>query len=348
MRICRDELGDLRHLATRNQDARRRYADDEDLVIIDSNPYRQDADIKIAVSKAFRQLMFKTQVVSSPTNILIRNRASHTLEVSGLATLIADILRLNVDLARAIAMGHDIGHVPFGHAGEAFLSDILGKTFRHEIFGVVRAQKIERSGIGTNLTHQSLSGMLYHSRGSGKMTITSQMSAEATTVMLSDKISFILSDYNDLVKRNLLPEDETKKVTELINLLGSSQRERMTRIVTALCHESVSAGKVCFENSPEAELFGLVKDQMYTLYERVNSQGVPEVLFRVYDFVSKKIVGVNPALVIALMNDQDVLFLSRKTIFDRSDFNQVSVAEQLKYIRALDPNLSLTDPDLGW
>ena len=348
MRLHLGESGNLKSLRTKDSEARWREPDDEDLIFINRSPYRQDADTKISASKASRQLMFKTQVVSSPINALVRNRASHTSEVVGLATMIADVLELNVDLARAIALGHDIGHVPFGHVGEAFLSQRLEKTFRHEVFGVVRAQKIERLGKGLNLTHQTLSGILYHSRGKGEMTITSQMSPEAVVVMYADKISYILSDYNDLVKRGLLPEDETRVVTELINQLGNNQRKRTACLVLALCRESIFAGRVLFAKCPEAQIFQQVKIQMYLLYQRVNSQGVDEVLARVYDFAKKKIVGVNPALLIALMKDEDVLFLSGKTIFDRSDFNQTSVAEQLPHIRKLGPDLDLTDPDLEW
>jgi dGTP triphosphohydrolase len=348
MNICNCEFGNLARLKTTDTVARRRFDDEEDLMIPGASPYRQDADMKIALAKALRQLMFKTQVVSSPINGLIRNRASHTLEVVGVATLIADILGLNVDLARAIALGHDIGHVPFGHSGEDFLSQVLGKTFRHEVFGVIRAQKIERSGKGLNLTHQTLSGIRWHSRGSGKLTVSDEMGAEAVVVMFSDKISYILSDYNDLVKRHLLPEDETKEVTGLISELGANQRERTARIAKALCQESATMGEISFENCPEAKIFEGVKKEMYKLYVRVNSQGVHDVLTRVFDFVNKKIVGVHPALVIALMNDHDVLYLSGKTIFDRSDFNQISVAEQLPFIRKLDLTMDLTDPDLDW
>ena len=348
MRIKENEWGNLAHLWTDDDRARRRTEIDEDLVISNRRPYRQDADSKIALSKAFRQLMFKTQVVSLPMNGLIRNRASHTIEVVGLATLIADILGLNVDLARAIAFGHDIGHVPFGHAGEDFLGKCLGKPFRHEVFGVVRAQKIERLGQGLNCTHQTLSGILMHSRGSGKLAIESRMSAEATVVMYSDKISYILSDYNDMVKRRLLPDDETRKVTELINKLGSSQRERANALVSALCRESVLLSRICFEKCPEAELFDQIKKEMYDLYNRVNSHGVGDVLARVHEFVQKKVPDVNPALIIAMMNDKDILFLSGKTIFDRSDFNQTSVAEQLSHVRRLDPALDLMNPDLDW
>lgn len=348
MRIHMGDIGTLCSLATSNEDARRRHVNDEDLVMDNFNPFRQDADTKIASSKAFRQLMFKTQVVSSPVNCLIRNRLSHSMEVESIATMIADILGLNVDFVRAIARGHDMGHVPFGHAGEAFLSERLGKKFRHEVFGVVRAQKIERLGQGLNLTWQVLSGIIYHSRGAGEMTITSHMSPEATVVMYADKISYILSDYNDIVNRHLLPAEEALEQTMLIEALGQYQRERANTLILALCRESVSAGRVCFEKSPEAIIFKQLKEKMYDLYEQVNAEGSEDVMARVYDYAEKKILGVNPALLIALMNDQDILFLSGKTIFDRSDFNQTSVAEQLPYVRKLDPSLDLTDPDLDW
>ncbi len=348
MRINKGDIGDLSNLRTSDTGARRVFVDDEDLIVSDLCPFRQDADVKIGVSKAFRQLMFKTQVISSPVNALIRNRASHTIEVVNVATTIANILGLNVDLARAIALGHDIGHVPFGHAGEEFLSERLGKKFRHEIFALVRAQKIERLGQGLNLTHQTLSGILHHSRGSGKLTVAKTMSPEATVAMYSDKISYILSDYNDLVKRDILSKTETGKVTNLINQLGSHQRERTNRLILALCRESVELGYISFENCQEAVIFQQVKLAMYELYEQVNAHGSEEVMSRVYDFVEKKVADVNPAMILALMNDEDLLVLSKNTIFDRTDFNRTSVAEQVSFVRTLDPNLDLTDPGLDW
>ena len=346
MRISMSDIGNLSHLKTQDSEARRRYEDDEDLVI-DRNPFRQDVDMKIAASKGLRQLMFKTQVMTSPLNGLVRNRASHTIEVVSIARTIADILGLNVDLAGAIAEGHDIGHVPFGHVGEEFLSQCLGKPFRHEVFGVIRAQKIERLGKGLNLTYQTLMGILQHSCGAGEITVKSSMSPEAAVVMFADKISYILSDYNDIIKRGGLPEKETRTVTILLNQLGKNQRERANILILALCRESVLAGQVSFATCPEALIFQAAKTEMYKLYKIVNAQGVEEAMSKVYHYVSR-IGDINPALLLALMNDKDILFMSEKTILDWDVFKQTSVYEQLSYARCLDPNMDLTDPDMNW
>ena len=124
---------------------------------------------KLLHSKANRRLLEKTQVQSGPENINIRSRKSHTDEVMANSVIISEGLGLNTPLCEAIALGHDIGHVPYGHVGESTLSELCGEKFRHEVFGVCVAQHIERRGQGLNLSLPVLEGILAHSGGSGKI-----------------------------------------------------------------------------------------------------------------------------------------------------------------------------------
>lgn len=349
----KDCFGCLADKKMRDENARRRRCDakDEDAYILNfGSPYAVDAMQKIILSKALRRLSCKTQTISLHGNVHIRTRATHTYEVVSIATLIAVILGLNESLCQAIAFGHDIGHAPFGHVGEEFISQVTGKKFRHEIFSVVIAQFIERKGDGLNLTHQVLEGILKHSRGKSPVTISENVSEEANVVMFADKISYIWADINDIFNRtrwlNIKAFPELEK---LVNLMGKNQRERVARCVKELCIESAQKSKVSFEDCDAAKLFAEIKDKMYKeIYELVDLQNVKNILQRTYDFLSgiKIIDGVDPAVVTALMTDNDILTVGNKKIINAEDFYRCSVAEMIPYLRG--KNIDFTNPDLNW
>ena len=159
------------------------------------DPFKEDF-VRIIQSKAYRRLPYKTQVISLPDCVHVRTRAIHTNEVIGISSRIADRLGLNLSLCEAIAAGHDIGHTPYGHAGEEVLSKFGVKPFNHALNGVLIAQHIERNGMGLNLCHETLEGMLNHSRGAGKLAIVNSKPAEYSVVMFSDKIAYTFSDLN--------------------------------------------------------------------------------------------------------------------------------------------------------
>ena len=141
----------------------RRYVEDVDTLIQD--PFLNDWS-KIKHSKAYRQLSEKAQVIPLSGNSYVRHRGSHTGEVEAISVAISELLGLNTNLCRAISVGHDTGHIPYGHLGEEKLWEIIGdKSFRHSTFGVVRSQHIERKGKGLNLTYETLRGILGSSRG---------------------------------------------------------------------------------------------------------------------------------------------------------------------------------------
>lgn len=347
MKTDKSFLGCLSHLRTEDSAARRRFKWDED-GFYSGSLFRLDADLKLPQAKCSRRLPFKTQVVTCPMNGLIRNRMSHTMEVMGIATTIAKDLGLNVDLTRAIALGHDIGHVPFGHVGEKFLSEKLGREFKHEVFGVVIAQKIERKGKGLNLTRQTLEGILHHSRGKKALKVVRGMSQEASAVMFADKIAFILADYNDLMRLN--PTGfQSELVTKVMFRLGKNQRARTRKITNALCLESKEKGKVDFGDCRIAKIFSEAKELMYGIYHEINFHGAERAMERVFQFIDDifKNDTINPFIFFALMTDNDVLSLARENILDITKLHFTSVWEQCDYLRKL-KRINITDPDLNW
>lgn len=348
----KDCFGCLSAKKTRDEDARRRRSDaeDEDAYILNfGSPYAVDAMQKILLSKALRRLSYKTQVLTVNNNAHVRTRAVHTYEVASIATLIARILGLNESLCQAIALGHDIGHAPFGHLGEKFLSKVAGKNFRHEVFGVVIAQRIERKGKGLNLTRQVLEGILKHSRGSGDLSVDEKISQEANAVMFADKIVYIWADVNDVfVRTRLLDIHNFPELLKLVNECGKNQRERIAFCVKNLCLESAEKGFVDFKDSEAAKTFAEIKGWMYKIYNLVSLQNSDELLERTYAFLSKtKILGgIDPSVVLALMTDNDALSLSSKTIVNAEDFYKCSVAEILPHLKGR--NIDFADPDLDW
>ena len=163
--------------------------------------YQRDRD-RILHSKAFRRMKHKTQVFLAPSGDHYRTRLTHTLEVSQTARTIARALRLNEDLTEAIALGHDLGHAPFGHAGEAVLNEICPEGFKHYIQSVRVVEVLEKNGQGLNLTKEVRDGMMNHSTSRMPKTL------EGKIVRLSDKIAYINHDIDDAIRGRIITEDE--------------------------------------------------------------------------------------------------------------------------------------------
>lgn len=337
---------------TPDESARRRYPPevDEDtrIIVLDEDQFAHDALLKIIPSKAFRRLSSKTQVLTGNKNAYVRDRLSHTHEVANNSNTIARILGLNENLCYAIALGHDIGHVPFGHAGERFISNIIGKEFRHEVFGVVVAQQIERRGKGLNLTWQVLQGILNHSRGKESIERTENIFEEANVVMYADK-TYIWADINDIFERTkTLDYRDFPDIKKLADIFGENHRERTATYIESLCRESAQKGYVSFQKSKKAKTFFELKNLMYKVYNLVNLQNSNEILERVYGFLSKTelIEGIDPVLVLALMTDDDVLSLCGKICINTRDFSDCSVAEIVGHLKG--KSINFLDPDLNW
>lgn len=191
--------------------------------------YQRDRD-RIIHSKAFRRLKHKTQVFLSPESDHYRTRLTHTLEVSQIARTIARALRLNEDLTEAIALGHDLGHTPFGHAGERALNTLNPCGFTHYEQSVRVCRYLERNGNGLNLTYEVLDGILHHTKDEWAST------AEGKIVRFSDRIAYINHDIDDAIRAGVISSDEIPK--EICENLGNSKSKRIDTLVKSLVNTS--------------------------------------------------------------------------------------------------------------
>ncbi len=187
--------------------------------------FQRDRD-RIIHSKAFRRLKHKTQVFLSPESDHYRTRLTHTLEVAQIARTIARSLRFNEDLTEAIALAHDLGHTPFGHAGERALNSIYGGGFTHFEQSVRVCRVIERAGRGLNLTYEVLDGVLHHTRGEWPST------PEGKIVRFSDRIAYINHDIDDAVAAAVISENDIPE--DIKQVLGYSKSQRIDTLVKAV------------------------------------------------------------------------------------------------------------------
>ena len=185
--------------------------------------YQRDMD-RIVHSKAFRRLMHKTQVFLQPEGDHYRTRMTHTIEVSRIARTIARALRLNEDLTEAIALGHDLGHTPFGHAGEAALTNVTGVAFHHNEQSLRVVDILEKDGAGLNLTYEVRMGILGHTGDTIPDTLEGQI------VRTSDRIAYINHDLDDAIRAGILKETDIPR--EISYLLGETHKERINTLVT--------------------------------------------------------------------------------------------------------------------
>ena len=204
--------------------------------------FQRDRD-RILHSKAFRRLKDKTQVFLAPQGDHYRNRLTHTLEVSQIARTIAKALRLNEDLVEAIALGHDLGHTPFGHSGERALNEIHPEGFAHYKQSVRVVEVLEKSGMGLNLTWEVRDGIRNH-RTSG-----SPSTLEGQVVRFSDKIAYIHHDMDDAQRAGIITEDDIP--ITLRTLLGYTTKERLNTFVHSIIENSIN--KETIQMAPEIE-----------------------------------------------------------------------------------------------
>lgn len=204
--------------------------------------YQRDRD-RILHSKAFRRMKGKTQVFLEPAGDHYRTRITHTLEVSQNARTIARALGLNEDLTEAIALGHDLGHTPFGHAGERALDEVCEDGFEHSRQSIRVVELLEKHGKGLNLTKEVRDGILNHQTKGQPKTL------EGKIVRLSDKIAYINHDIDDAIRGKIITEDDIPR--EFTDVLGHSGRERLNTLI----HDIVihSEGKNDIIMSPEME-----------------------------------------------------------------------------------------------
>ncbi len=220
--------------------------------------YQRDRD-RILHSKSFRRLKGKTQVFLAPEGDHYRNRLTHTLEVSQNARTIAKALHMNEDLAEAIALGHDLGHTPFGHAGERALNQVTPFSFFHEAQSVRVVEVLEKDGKGLNLTWEVLDGISNHSLSSMPHTM------EGKIVRLSDKIAYVNSDVDDAIRGGIIRGSDLPELSKKV--LGNSLRERLNICI----HDVISESKNQHEISMSEEVWNAFMELRTFMNEHVYS-----------------------------------------------------------------------------
>ena len=241
--------------------------------------YQRDTD-RIVHSKAFRRLMHKTQVFLRPEGDHYRTRMTHTLEVARIARTIARGLRLNEDLAEAIAMGHDLGHTPFGHAGEVALTQAMGKPFRHNEQSLRVVDILEKDGEGLNLTHEVRLGILGHTGEYIPETLEGQI------VRRSDQIAYVNHDIDDAMRAGILTEDDIPD--SVSHVLGTNHRDRINALVCDIIMTSREAGTLQMTPRVEqalAELRGFMFQRVYrNPVAKGEESKARDMLQRLYDY----------------------------------------------------------------
>lgn len=242
--------------------------------------YQRDRD-RILHCKSFRRLKDKTQVFLTPQGDHYRNRLTHTLEVSQIARTIAKALRLNEDLVEAIALGHDLGHTPFGHAGERALDRICPLGFAHYQQSIRVVERLEKNGEGLNLTKETRDGILNHRTKGNPTTLEGQV------VRFCDKIAYIHHDMDDAQRAEIITEDDIPITLRI--LLGYTTKERLNTFVHDIVKNSQGKNQVTM--SPEiAEGLKDLRDIMFeSVYlnpiakdEEQKAENMVEALYEYY------------------------------------------------------------------
>lgn len=248
---------------------------DKDEPACDIRPvFQRDRD-RIIHCKSFRRLKDKTQVFLAPEGDHYRTRLTHTLEVSQNARTIAKALRLNEDLTEAIALGHDLGHTPFGHAGERALNDICSLGFEHSEQSVRTVELLEKDGQGLNLTWETRDGILNHQTKGEPATL------EGKVVRFSDKIAYIHHDMDDAVRAGILTELDVP--AEIRSVLGMTPSERLDTFIHDIITSSMGTNDVLMSDRVANAMKGIrnfMFENVYTNSVAKSEEGKAEALIK--------------------------------------------------------------------
>lgn len=226
------EMEQLSRYAAKSTETRGRKIREEECEV--RTCYQRDRD-RIIHSKAFRRLKLKTQVFIAPEGDHFRTRLTHTLEVAQIARTVARALQLNEDLTEAIALGHDLGHTPFGHAGEEALDEVVKGGFRHNRQSIRVVEKIE-GGKGLNLTWEVRDGILLHTGPMKPSTLEGQV------VKIADRIAYINHDIDDAIRAQIITRFELPR--DCLKVLGDSHSKRINTMVKDLIQNSIGWSNV--------------------------------------------------------------------------------------------------------
>ena len=196
--------------------------------------FQRDRD-RIIHSKSFRRLEYKTQVFSIPEGDHYRTRLTHTLEVAQIARTVARALRLNEDLTEAIALGHDLGHTPFGHAGEEALNQVFSQGFKHNEHSLRVVDMLEK-GTGLNLTYEVRDGILNHTGSQNPVTLEGQI------VKIADRVAYINHDIDDAIRGGIISWEDLP--ADCLEILGADQRERINNMIINLINNNWNSEEI--------------------------------------------------------------------------------------------------------
>jgi dGTPase len=257
--------------------------------------FQQDRD-RILHCTSFRRLKRKTQVFLSPIGDHYRTRLTHTLEVAQIARTMARALRMNEDLTEAIALGHDLGHSPFGHAGEAILNEICPHGYRHYEQSVRVVDYIEKNGRGLNLTQAVRNGILCHTNKTAD-------TLEGNIVRVSDRIAYINHDIEDAVRAGVLHSGDLP--AHAVEVLGATHTERITTLISAVvAHGTDSIGMAPDIQAAMDELRSFMFEHVYLNPVAKSEEGkVERMICMLYEYYVKNI-GEMPPEYIALIEDR--------------------------------------------
>lgn len=244
--------------------------------------FQRDRD-RIIYSRAFIRLKNKTQVFFSPEGDHYMTRLTHTLDVSQIARSISRALSLNEDLTEAIALGHDLGHTPFGHAGERVLSKLSPKGFKHNEQSLRVVDFLENSGVGLNLTYEVRDGILNHKSGSSPKTLEGQV------VSLSDRIAYLNHDVDDACRKGIIEVSELPK--RVLEVLGKTSRERINKMISSAYENSLLKEKISLSKEVDGamtELRDFMFDRVYMMETaKREEERAGYMLSCMYDYFSK-------------------------------------------------------------
>lgn len=252
--------------------------------------FQRDRD-RIIHCKSFRRLQGKTQVFLAPRGDHYRNRLTHTLEVAQVARSIARALRLNEMLVEAICMGHDLGHTPFGHAGERVLNELTKGGFHHVIQSVRVVEVLERDGMGLNLSAEVRDGILRHSKGRGNVLMTGSgtkaLTLEAEVVRLADIVAYVNHDLDDAMRAGLLTEGDVPSA--ISSVLGTRHSRRLATLIGDAIRSSDldGGGHVSMSAEIHEALIGLRE----FLYQRVYENPVVNEEFKKAQRILRELFG---------------------------------------------------------
>lgn len=245
--------------------------------------FQRDRD-RIIHSSAFRRLKHKTQVFLAPQSDYYRTRLTHTLEVAQIARTVARALRLNEDLTEAASLGHDLGHTPFGHAGEKALNDLTDSGFRHNEQSVRVVEKLEKQGKGLNLTKEVRNAILCHSGKEKASTL------EGRVLRFADKIAYINHDIDDAVAAGILTEEDIP--LSLRQTLGFRKTQRINTLVSDIIANS--SDDICMSSKCEKAFYELRSFMFRNVYEsdvcRSEDEKAYYIVERLYKYYLKNIL----------------------------------------------------------